>query len=71
MVYLRSLGAIHMSDEIAKNLKPGTIFATPFESGCIVVTEPNEDGGFLALDSDKVECWFSVVMVTDIESEEK
>lgn len=38
----------------------GIIFDTPFEEGCKVLTEPDGDGEFLALDSTGVECSFSI-----------
>ena len=41
----------------------GQVFATTYESGCIVVTLPDSDGNFVALDSDGVECDFCVSMV--------
>lgn len=47
-------------------LKPGVRFSTPFESGCIVVGEPDQFGAFVALDSDGVACEYSVPMVTEV-----
>lgn len=44
---------------------PGDRFGTEFESGCVATTAPDENGDFLALDSDGVECLFHVSMVTD------
>lgn len=41
----------------------GTVFDTPFEKACIALAEPDEDGNFRALDSDKVVCEFSLAMV--------
>ena len=46
----------------------GTRFATEVETGCIVTTAPDGDGGFLALDSDGVECLFHILAVVRIES---
>lgn len=46
----------------------GDVFATPFEAGCVVTTLPDDASGiFYALDSDGVECSYSVAMVTEIE----
>lgn len=42
----------------------GQRFCTPYEHGCIVTSLPDEDGEFLALDSDGVECSFNVDMIT-------
>lgn len=44
-------------------LRIGDTFATPAESGCVVTGEPDAEGGFLALDSDGVECRFSLAMI--------
>lgn len=52
---------IHIED-----LTPGTIFDTPFEQGCEVITEPDDLTNFQAYDSDRVVCSFSVVMVSRI-----
>lgn len=41
-------------------IQVGVIFDTPFEKGCKVRTEPDANGEFLGLDSDGVECSFSV-----------
>ncbi len=48
-------------------LRVGTRFATEFETGCQVTAAPDEDGGFLALDSDGVECRFHILTVVQIE----
>lgn len=48
-------------------LSVGTRFATELETGCQVTAAPDEDGGFLALDSDGVECRFHVLAVVCIE----
>lgn len=45
------------------NMTPGTVFDTPFESGCVVISTPDDFGNFTGLDSDGRECEFSVVMV--------
>ena len=50
------------------HLPTGTRFDTPFESGCVVTEPPTAErwlgtGGFLALDSEGVECQFHVSMV--------
>lgn len=45
---------------------PGAVFDTPFESGCVVDTEPNADGHFDAYDSDGVLCSFTLAMVTRV-----
>lgn len=47
-------------------LTPGTVFSTPFETGCVVETEPDRDGAFDALDSEGVSCRFCVAMVTEV-----
>jgi hypothetical protein len=48
-------------------LTPGTVFTTPFESGCVVTQAPDEFGSFLALDSEGVECSYGVMMVISVE----
>ena len=48
------------------DIKVGTVFDTEYESSCVAVSEPNADGEFIAKDSDGVECWFNVSMVTVI-----
>jgi len=48
-------------------LLPGTRFDTPFESGCVVWSRPDDDGEFLAHDSDNVLCAYNVVMVTRVQ----
>lgn len=52
---------IHIED-----LTPGTIFDTPFEQGCEVITGPDDLTNFQAYDSEHVACSFSVVMVSRI-----
>ena len=52
-------------DLVAK-LAPGATFATPFESGCVVIDAPDSDGNFLAWDSDQVQCWYSTEMVAAV-----
>lgn len=47
----------------AAALVPGARFDTPFEAGCVVFSRPDEDGDFLAYDSDNVLCGFAVAMV--------
>lgn len=42
----------------------GLVFDTDYEKSCIALTNPDENDNFLGLDSDKVECSFSLVMVT-------
>lgn len=49
-------------------LKPGDVFDTPFERGCVVTVSPGDHdlaapSTFLALDSDGVECQFDTIMV--------
>lgn len=51
------------------DVKPGTIFSTPFEVGCIAQTEPDDRGSFDALDSDGVLCSFHLRMVTEVTGE--
>jgi len=46
-----------------QSLTPGTIFDTPFEKECEVITEPDEQGNFDAYDSERVVCSFCTVMV--------
>ena len=48
-------------------LTVGTRFATEAESGCLVTAAPDEDGGFLALDSDGMQCRFHILAVVSIE----
>jgi hypothetical protein len=46
---------------------PGAVFDTPYESGCVVETELDEDGHFDAYDSDGVLCSsFLLAMVTRV-----
>lgn len=60
--------AIHPTE-----IRPGRVFSTPFESGCVVVTEilEPEFGSFDARDSDGVLCRFVLAMVTEIHDPEK
>jgi hypothetical protein len=44
----------------------GTVFDTDFETGCVATTEPTQWGSFNAIDSDGVECTFSLSMVTEV-----
>lgn len=48
-------------------LSVGTRFATEGETGCQVTAGPDEHGNFRALDSDGVECRFTILMVVRIE----
>jgi hypothetical protein len=41
----------------------GMMFDTAYEQGCVVVSLPDAQGNFIALDSDGVECDFHVSMV--------
>lgn len=56
-------------------ITPGARFstATPdgrrIETGCIVVTGPDEFGEFVGIDSDGIECGFGVAMVASVEEE--
>jgi hypothetical protein len=45
---------------------PGTLFDTPFESGCRFVSDIADDGSFNAFDSDGVLCSFHVDMIERI-----
>ncbi|MFI9271811.1 hypothetical protein ACIGXM_13990 [Kitasatospora sp. NPDC052896] len=48
-------------------ITPGAVFDTPFESGCVVVTELDADGHFDGYDSDGVLCsGFLLAMVTRV-----
>jgi hypothetical protein len=49
---------------------PGAKFDTPFEKGCVITGELDEDFtfSFTALDSEGVECDFDIRMVTRIYS---
>lgn len=47
-------------------LIPGAVFATPFESGCIVLEAPDAHGHFEAADSEGVVCGYTVAMVTAV-----
>ena len=46
-----------------QGLTQGTIFDTPFEKECEVITEPDEQGNFDAYDSDREVCSFFTGMV--------
>lgn len=39
---------------------PGTVFSTPFESGCIAITAPDDLGNFDGKDSEGVICNFGI-----------
>jgi len=52
----------------AGKVHPGTRFSTDFETGCVAIEEPDQFGSFGALDSEGVECGFSLTMVKEIES---
>lgn len=47
----------------------GQVFATPYESGCVVTALPEDNGNFMALDSDGVECMFNLVMVQPVDTD--
>lgn len=47
-------------------VKRGDTFSTPFESGCIALSDPDEYGNFDGLDSDRVVCGFSLAMLTEV-----
>lgn len=51
---------------LADLITPGAIFDTPFETGCVALAAPDDDGNFDARDSDGVECLFGVRMVTAV-----
>lgn len=53
-------------------MQVGDVFNTPFEAGCVVtdVRDLEDFGVFLALDSDGVECQFSLEMVVNPENKE-
>jgi hypothetical protein len=57
-----------MSEIQPNEIQPGRHFDTPAESGCVVLTAPDEFGTFRGLDSDGVECSFMVAMVKRIAS---
>lgn len=44
-------------------MKIGDIFDTWYEKGCVVMSLPDDDGNFNALDSDGVYCVFHVSMI--------
>lgn len=46
----------------------GTVFNTPFETGCVATAEPNQFGWFNGLDSEGVEVQFALVMVSEVTS---
>lgn len=50
--------------ELLDPIEPGRVFCTPFERDCVVVTSPDADENFLALDSNGVECELSIAVVT-------
>lgn len=60
------LDAASASASSAPALIPGAVFSTPFESGCLVVSAPDDEGSFDALDSDGVLCRFSLQMVEQV-----
>lgn len=47
-------------------ITPGVIFDTPFETGCVALTEPDADGNFEGRDSDGVACDFTLAMVSHV-----
>lgn len=49
--------------KMKQTISPGQTFNTKYESGCKAITEPDENGQFTGLDSDGVECDFSVEMI--------
>lgn len=71
--FLSDIRAQHRSaDQEARSateIKPGTVFDTPFEKGCVAQEVPNAGGGFVGIDSEGVECMFSVVMVVSTHQE--
>lgn len=50
------------------DLRVGTRFATEVETGCVVTSPPDGDGGFQALDSGGVQCHFHILAVVRIET---
>jgi hypothetical protein len=44
----------------------GNIFNTAYESRCVALDEPDEDGIFLGIDSDGVKCQYHVGMIVQI-----
>jgi hypothetical protein len=44
----------------------GTRFDTPHEYDCLVTSLPDADGSFTALDSDGVECYYHVAMISKV-----
>ena len=52
--------------QLRLGLKPGMVFRTAHEQGCVVVTEPNDQGEFRALDTDGVECAYSIEMIEGV-----
>lgn len=63
---------------LADLITPGTVFDTEFETGCVVVDDPQgmyltfkgSSFNFTARDSDGVECGFNSAMITKIHSQE-
>lgn len=51
---------------LADKIKAGAIFNTRAEVGCIVVSQPDFHGNFVANDSDGIECEFHVGMVVSV-----
>ena len=41
----------------------GVTFDTDYETGCVALESPDEYGNFDALDHERVECSFTVIMV--------
>lgn len=50
---------VQASNEADSAIVPGTVFDTPFESGCVALTAPDDLGCFDGLDSDGVKCAFT------------
>lgn len=51
---------------LAAAIKPGAIFDTLFETGCVALAAPDDLGNFDARDSDGVVCSFGAAMVTAV-----
>lgn len=48
-------------------IKIGSVFSTPFETGCVALTSPDQYGMFDGRDSDGVTCGYMVTMVTEVD----
>jgi hypothetical protein len=55
----------NLTNEGATMIAVGDVFDTPFVSGCVALTAPDELGSFDGLDSDGIRCSFTDPAVVD------